>query len=267
MTLTMAAVFYALLIILAAFYCRLVVGANASTSRLSLNQPEATECLEAHAEQPPRLAGAKDRVRSEWLVFSAQYSVLLGLLLLSALLWAIWQTEILNHSVEAARLITAKLPALSIVNLTLPFPILIAIGLLPIWLGANRYLKGSLAYPFVIFHILLVLACCVSDLLGINSQLNPVAYSESALKWIVFLIVFSQAIWAVSYPRPLKALPAACIGLIFSISAAIAAFIFINLFSHVESPTLVAFTVYISFGYGVFGSHLWTLSKISRTVV
>lgn len=264
MTVIAAALFYAFIAFLAVFYLVLTARSKRNTSRLDLNFLEISGSVNEDTTTQVMTSGYSGS--AEWTSFALQYLVLLLPICGFGVIWAIWLPELSRHGDEAVQFIQRTIAELPLTDPGLPFPLLVLLGLTPVWLLCRIMLKDSIAFPFVFFHILLTAACCVADLLGLNGRLNPSEYLDSALKWIVYLILFSQAIWAVSYPNPLRSVPFVCLGLAFSIAIALSVFVFANLFTIFSSPTLTALIVYGAFGYGVFGSHLWMLSKVSRTV-
>jgi len=262
MTLVMAIVFYGFVGLLAISYGLLVHSAKKRSSRLNLNHPELADYVVSPAGAFQGSGDSEERAAEEWQDFILQYAALFVLLGLCAGFWMVWQSEVSAYLSGISGSLRSGLVGFA--DVVLPFPVWVLFGLLPAWFLCKALPQHSVAYPFVAFHIVLVSACCAADIIGANAQLNPIQYSESAFRWIIFYIIFSHSIWAISYPNPIKSVPLVCWGLVFSLSAAFFVFVFINLFSDLDSPTIVAFTVYISFGYGVFGTHLWSLSIISQ---
>lgn len=264
MTLIAAALFYSFIALLVAFYTGLTIGAKRSSSRLNLNYLELSGKSETDVPHEIVATGYSDG--ASWTGFMLRYLVVLLAICGIGISWSIWHPTISGFGNEVAQTLLQTLAGVPVNDHGLPFPLLIMLGLLPVWLMCRATLRNSISYPVIVFHILLAAACCVADLWGLNSRLNPAEYLVSTLKWIVFLILFSQAIWAVSYPDPIRSVPFVCLTLIASILVSLSVFVFANLFTAFNSPTLTAFLVYGAFGYVVFGSHLWMLSIVSQKI-
>ena len=193
----------------------------------------------------------------EWLSFFSRYCILLLPIFFTALAWEIYRLDLIGSAKVIAGYIHGELvfPEGTRSNIWLPACITIGASLLRL-----PKLKSSITYPFLASHVMLAAICCLSDALGINDSLNSKLFTSSALNGVVWTIFLSSAIWAISYPHPIKAIFPTLAAMAFSLASAFAAFIFVEIYSAFSGPTLTAFTVYVAFGYGVFGLHLWSLT-------
>ena len=254
MDLLVAALFFLLPLLLGMFFKGVANAAMNDRSRLPLKHSEIELQLDAGIPNHEVTNLYVQRQVFDWAKFAVQYAGLFLLLALALLIWRRFEAPVLESiatvSAEDLRQITGYAAPLQ--TDVSRVAIFVLAGLLPFSVLVKRWFSNSILYPFLIFHVYLAAACCVADLLDINAPLSIADLSSSVLSSMIWFVITSHAVWAFSYPNPLRAALYVLLGVVFSVALAVIAFAIVSFFSAFYGPTLATFVVYVSFGYGVF---------------